>query len=170
MEDDGRCRSRESDAARGHFIEHGSEAEKIGPRIQLFAAGLFGGHIRNRTHGHTRAGERFFGSYSLKRSNRGSGNFAVRGQLRQTKIHQLCLPAVGDENVGGLNVAMNDAFLVRGIEGVRDLNRDVQERIRRKGASRHALLDGFTLEQLDHEEKPSFVFLNVVNRADVGVV
>ncbi len=32
-----------------------------------------------------------------------------------------------DENVGGLNVAMNDAFSVRGIEGVGNFNAELQQ-------------------------------------------
>ena len=170
MEDDGGCRSPESHAPRGHFIEHRSKAEKIGPSVQFFAASLLGRHVRNGPHCHSRAGERFLGSHSLKRFSRGSGSVAVRGQLRQTEIHQLRLVARGDENVGGLNVAVNDAFSVRSVERLRDLNTDIQECIRWESAPFDALLEGFTLEQFHHQKKSSLVFLNLVNGADVGVI
>jgi len=32
------------------------------------------------------------------------------------------VPALGDEDIGGLNVAVNDAFGVRGFQGIGDFN------------------------------------------------
>ena len=152
MEDDGGGRSRECDAPGGHFVEDSAEAEKIGARVELFAAGLFGGHVRNGPHGHTRAGERLLGSYSLKRSNGGCGHVAFGGQLRQTEIQQFGLAAVSDQNVSGLNVTVDDAFLVGGVEGVGDLDADVEESVERKVAACDAILERFAFEQLHYKK------------------
>ena len=37
------------------------------------------------------------------------------------------MAALGDENIGGLHVAMHDAFAVCGVERVGDLNGEVEE-------------------------------------------
>ncbi len=52
-------------------------------------------------------------------------------ELCQTEIHQLCLAARRHENVSGLDAAVDDAFFVRGVERVGDVNTDVEECIRR---------------------------------------
>jgi hypothetical protein len=52
-----------------------------------------------------------------------------RSDFGETEIENFDVAALGDENVGGLDVAVDDAFGVRGIEGVRDLNGDVEETI-----------------------------------------
>ena len=52
-----------------------------------------------------------------------------RADLGQPEIENFCVTAVGDEEVGGLDVAMNDALGVGGIEGIRDLDPQVHESI-----------------------------------------
>ena len=48
---------------------------------------------------------------------------AFFGHLGQSKIENLRVLTVGNENVRRLNVAMNDAFGMRGLQGIRNLNR-----------------------------------------------
>ena len=52
-------------------------------------------------------------------------------ELCQTEIHQLCLAARRHENVSELDVAVDDAFFVRGVEGIGNLNTEVEECIHR---------------------------------------
>jgi len=47
-------------------------------------------------------------------------------QLRQPKIQNLGVPALGHKYVGGFNVPMNDSFAVGRLECVRDLNPQLQ--------------------------------------------
>jgi hypothetical protein len=56
------------------------------------------------------------GRSDLPRSTAGGRN------LRQTKIKNLGVPALGDKNVRRLDVAMDDSLLVGGIESVGNLD------------------------------------------------
>ena len=46
----------------------------------------------------------------------------VRADLRQPEIENLSVPALGDKNVGGFDVAVNNPFRVRGVERIRYLD------------------------------------------------
>jgi hypothetical protein len=65
-------------------------------------------------------------------------------KFRETKVEDLYLAIGSDFDVRGLQVAMNDAFLVGGIEGIGNLLRDLErlvERKRRRGVLRPAAPD-----------------------------
>src|SRR5438105_4101079 len=55
-------------------------------------------------------------SCNLARAN-GSGR-----DLRQAEVENLGMAALGDENIGGFDVAVDDALAVGGIEGLCDLD------------------------------------------------
>jgi hypothetical protein len=59
---------------------------------------------------------------------------------------------------------------VGGIERVGYLNADFEESVYRERTTGDAILERFSFKQLHHEEKLSFVFRDVVNGADVGVI
>ena len=44
---------------------------------------------------------------------------ALRSQLREAEVQNLSLPAMRHEDVGGLDVAMDDLIRVGDVEGVR---------------------------------------------------
>ncbi len=65
---------------------------------------------------------------------------------------------------------MNDAFLVGGVEGVGNLNSDVEKHIHRERPPGDTILERFAFEQFHHEEEFSFVFFDLVNRANIGMI
>ncbi len=118
-------------------------------------------------------------------------------QLRQAEIQNLGLerPAArNDENVRGLDVAMNDALLVSGIEGVGNGNGQIQQCVEREGHAmacpyviggpaalaraerrsahimRQHLAQGFPFQQLHGNEGLAILLAHVVDRADVRVI
>jgi len=66
-----------------------------------------------------------------------SGVIAVpRDEFCKTEIENFCLTAVGEKNVGGLDVAMNDTFFVSGVERVGELNAESSVRFSGSGPVR----------------------------------
>jgi hypothetical protein len=65
---------------------------------------------------------------------------------------------------------MDDPFRVGGIEGVGDLDREIEELGRRQGLAGDAVLEGLAFQQLHGDEGLTVVSVDVVDGADVGMV
>ena len=83
------------------------------------------------------------------------------GHLRQSEVEHLHRAVGLDLDVGGLQVAMRDASLVRGFQRVGDLPRDAQSFI-----ERHRPFRRFALDVLHHQ----VIWADVVQRANVGMI
>ena len=88
----------------------------------------------------------------------------------QAEVEELCLTAVGDEDVSWLDVAVDDTFGVRGIERVGNLQRQIDEAIVRQRFAADRLVERCTFQQLHDDEVLAGVFADVVDRADVRVI
>jgi hypothetical protein len=99
----------------------------------------------------------------------GSASFA-------TEVQHLHLPPRRDEEIGRLQVAVHDAFAVRGVERIGDVLAERQHIVERQRAAGDAGLQRFALEQLhDHVVfdllgARRLVLADVVERADVRVI
>jgi hypothetical protein len=98
------------------------------------------------------------------------GFFNLGGQLRDAEIQDLGLPALRDEDVRRLDVAMHDAFGVRGFESIGDLNGEVEDKIQRKRLTSNALFQGRALKQLHHEKMMAVDLSDLMDGADMGMV
>jgi len=99
-----------------HQAEDGPEAVDVGPRVGLGEAslGLLGGHERQRAHGQ-----------ALLRDRR-----VVRPDLLglgQAEVQHVRLAVVADEDVGGLQVAVDDALSVGEGDGPADGEHQLQD-------------------------------------------
>ena len=63
------------------------------------------------------------------------------------------MTALGHKDVGGLDIAVDDAFTVRCIESVGDVNAEFQQCVQIKRGLGDALLQSRTLEQLHYDER-----------------
>ena len=93
-----------------------------------------------------------------------------RGQLGQTKIQNLRLPALDEKDIRRLHVAVHDSFRVSRIEAIRNLNPDLQEFGHLDGLALNAMLERPPLEELHGDKRPALEFADIVNRTDIGVV
>src|SRR5438309_9843842 len=65
---------------------------------------------------------------------------------------------------------MDAASSVSGIERIGNLNAQIEHRLDLQRFSSYLVLEGFPFEVLHGDEGPSFIFPNVVNRADIRVI
>src|SRR5262249_54875561 len=111
-----------------HFVEDDAEGKKVGAGVESLAEDLLGRHIRNGAESAAGAGELIGIDPNGGKSDgdAGAGGSFV-GYFGEAEIEDFGVAAAGDENVGGLDVAMDDAFGVSGIERVRDFDRGVEK-------------------------------------------
>ena len=65
---------------------------------------------------------------------------------------------------------MNDPLLVRGVETIGDLNRQVENFLRLQRLARDALLQRLAFQELHHDEVLAFMRVDFVDGADVGMI
>jgi hypothetical protein len=85
-------------------------------------------------------------------------------------IEQLGLAALGDEDVCGLDIAMDDSFRVRGFESVGNLNPEIEKLLGLECAAFDAVLERLAFEQLHGDEWLAIVFANFVYGANIGMI
>src|SRR5262249_50067055 len=114
--------AREGDPAGDHFIEHRAKGKDVAARVEFFAASLLGRHVSDGADSAAGTGEQqrlFAHRFSIQ-----IDLFALN-ELGEAEIKNFDGPAIGDKNVSGLDIAMDDAFSVSGVEGVGELDSDV---------------------------------------------
>jgi hypothetical protein len=77
---------------------------------------------------------------------------------------------VGHKDVSGLDVAVNDTLAVGGVEGVGDLNAQVQQGIEFDRTAVDDVLQRLAGEALHHDEELVLVLSDFVDGADIGMV
>ena len=90
--------------------------------------------------------------------------------FRQPEIQNLCMPALGDEDVGGFDVAVDDTFGVSGIERIGNLDSKRQQHLGFQRTPCDAVLQCHAVQELHHDERLISVPADLVNRADIWVV
>src|SRR5882724_679728 len=94
----------------------------------------------------------------------------TRNQFGQAEIQYLGLSTPGDENIGRLEIAMDDSTLMGGVEGVGNLNGDVKNLSARQRLARDDVLESQAFQELHRNEGVAFGFVDLVNGADVGMI
>ena len=84
-------------------------------------------------------------------SQSGSTNSAAT-HFRQTKIKNLGVPALGDENVGGLDVAVNDPLAMSRVERIRDLDCQRKQQFQVQRPTGNAVLQRHAIEKFHGDE------------------
>jgi len=78
--------------------------------------------------------------------------------------------AAGDEKIGGLDVAMDDALGVRGVQRVGDFDADVEQAVHFEGTAVHGVLQRGAVEKFHGDEGFAVFFADIVDGADAGMV
>ena len=106
----------ECTAPREHLVQDGPEAEQVRALIRGLTPDLLGRHVPDGAKNRALLGVR------LRRGERLAGSQRHRRhQLGDAEVEDLQPSLLGDEEVLRLQVAMDDAFLVRSREALREL-------------------------------------------------
>jgi hypothetical protein len=91
--------------------------------------------------------------------------------LGQAKIQNLHLPAIRDEDVRGLDIPMDDSGCMSDIQGLGELRAQFQDFVAFEAPLfRESCLECLSRDQLHHDERPTLMLADVVNRTDVGMI
>ena len=82
----------------------------------------------------------------------------------------LHLTALVDEDVRGFDVAVDDALAVGRMQGIGDLDRNLEEGLGIQRAPRYPVLQRGAIQVLHHDEWLALVLSDLINRADVGMI
>jgi hypothetical protein len=89
--------------------------------------------------------------------------------LGQPEIEHLRVPSLRHEDVGRLNVAVNDTCAMGGIKRVSDLDGQRKQRLDFHRTFSDHVLECRSVQKLHRDEGAPVLLANVMNRADVGV-
>jgi hypothetical protein len=90
--------------------------------------------------------------------------------LANPKIEDLRVPALGDEDIRRLNVTVNNAFRVRGVECVGNLDGQRQECLILQRTAGDHVLQCHPIQKFHRDEGLAILFINLVDGADIRVV
>jgi hypothetical protein len=132
--------------------------------IELLSLQLLRGHVGHRPE-----------DASLFRQKLRSGLAQFRSgillpQLGQPKVEHLCPALLGDHDVAGLEIAVDDALLVGRGQGIGQGNGDLEDLLEGHAACGDRLRERFTLHQLHGEKASSFILFYRIDVNDVGMV
>ena len=166
VEDDGAGGSAEGVVCGGHFVEDNAEGEEVAAGVEEFAAGLLGRHVGDGAEGGAGASE------LVAFGDAGFGGVAGSSGIDagEAEVEDFGLAGGGDEDVGGFDVAVEDAFAMGGFEGVGELSADFHEAGERGWMARVEAVERLAVEQLHDEEGLAVGLVDFVDGADAGVV
>ena len=137
-----------------HLDEHDGESPDVGALVDGLAKDLFRGHVR----------ESAGGGDGLRSG--GAGDDA-----REAEVDNFGGAGFGDDDVGRLNVAVDDVLRVGSAQTASNLNRQIESFAERQDAVRKLLRKRFALVILhDDEEVVVRGFFEAVNDADIGMI
>ena len=149
--------------AGGHLVQHHAKRKQVAAGVDRLAAGLLRRHVDGGSRNHAHSGQRVVGASVV------FGPEVVH-QLRQPEVENLHLSAGGQKDVGGLDVAMDDALGVRRHQRVGHLHPDVEHLSIAIGVAGDVLLQALPLKLLHDDEGVAVVVFNAVDRADIRMV
>ncbi len=141
-----------------HLVEDDAEGVDVGAGVDALPRRLLGRHVVRRAEDHPRPGELGVRAADL-------------GDAEVEDLHEAVVaPATDEEDVVGLQIAVDDAAPVRGGQGRGDLGRDVEHLVGRHRAAADPIGEGLALQVLHHEVGGAVGELpEVADVDDVGV-
>ncbi len=92
------------------------------------------------------------------------------GVAGEAEVEHAHAAARGDEDVGRLDVAVDDSRAMRCLQRIGNLDGQLEQRVQRQRSRADPLLQRRPLEILHHDERPPVLLADVVDRADIRVI
>src|SRR5437016_1819465 len=146
-----------------YLVDNGPEGEDVRAMVDSLATNLLRRHIAGRAHDHAGIGSR-----GLSRRVAVAVLLGLH-QLRETKVENLDAAVFGDEEVLRLEIAVNDALVVRGGQSMGDLDAVVDGFANRERAALQRMTQRFADEQFGDEVRRAVEDSELVDGKDVGV-
>jgi hypothetical protein len=139
-----------------HLVQHGAEGVEVGPRVSETPERLLGRHVRDRADHRPLAGE--------------SRTIECHSQAEVGDLH---LSVLAEEHVPRLEIAVDDAALVRVLEPPADLVSEADRLHRRKsvpGGAREEIVHRPARDVLHDDVDLVLVFADVVDRDHLRMI
>src|SRR5208283_4066218 len=150
--------------ARQHFIEDGAECKNVRAMIGALTADLLWGHIADSAHDHAGLRDAANGNRAVL------GSLQRLGELGQSEVKDFDAPLFGKKKIFRLEVAMDDAAIMSGLQAMGDLHAVVNHFADGQGAAFHGLAEIFAGEQLRDEIGRALVAAHVVHSQNVWMI
>src|SRR5208282_5887606 len=150
-----------------HLVQNRTEREQVRASIKFLPSNLLRRHIRHSSQRTAGTGEMFLGLDS-----RGaSGNrLEFSRHLGQPEIENLRLTSIRNEDVRGLDVAMDDAFGVSCIEPIGNLDAQIKHLLDPQRLARDPVSERLTLQQFHGDEGSPIGLIDLVDGANARMV
>ena len=97
-------------------------------------------------------------------------SLAIQRRPRQPEIEQLGVAALGDEDVGRLDVAVDDPLAMGGFERIGEFHAKFEDSIGGSAPAGDQMVQRRALQQFHRHEMAAGVLSDIVNRADVRMI
>src|SRR5207249_8328997 len=84
-------------------------------------------------------------------------------ELGQSEVENFCLAAPGYEDIRRLNIPVNDAFAMSGVEPLGDLDSQVHQTLHLQGPGFDQMLEGLAVHELHDDKVLPVFFTDIVN-------
>src|SRR5262249_10843195 len=171
IEDRGGSVARKGLVTCGHFVKNDSKGKEIRSAIDFFTKSLFRRHVGDGTDRCARASQqRIHGNGVPVTDSGGFGWDMLLGkQFSQAEIKNLGGAGPGSKDVCGLDVAMNDAFAVSGVEGIGNLDGDFEQFGIAERTALNEVLERAAVQILHGDKGTAAILSHVEEHANVGM-
>ena len=143
--------------AREQFVEDAAGRENVRGWAGDLSTRLFRSHVVGSAHDHARGGQE---SGRLERI--AVAGIFLKGGASQTEIEELdAVP--GEENIGRLQVTVDNAEVVKSLQRSQDLPLDIHGFRRGNGAAGDTFRQRLPIKKLEHQEEIVSAFENIEN-------
>src|SRR6266571_3747373 len=155
----------ERPSARKHLVKNCAERKDVRAMIDSLSADLFGRHVTDRADYYTWTGVN---------ASRGNVRLLLAAislyELGNAKVQNLHASIFGDEDVLRLQVAMDDPFLVRSRQTMRNLDRIVDRFAFRLRRAAQSFAQRLAFEQFRDDVRRAVMRADIVDGKNVGMV